>query len=316
MRRPLVRPAPPSRALGLGFAAATWHAAKAFAGLLVRTVRAYMDDHCATYAAAIAYYAIFSLVPLTLVTLSVLSLVIDTERTTDFIFRQLPLEETSTVRAQVEQVVRRAREVSGAGLAIGIATLLWSSSGIFTAIRRGLFVAARGREGRPFYFAKLFDFALIPALGLLILLTVAAMAAAQIAVEQVGEFSAIGLDTAATTRIVTTAVTAIASFSGFVLLYRYIPRPTPSWRQALFGAVFATVLFEISKYSYTIVLELTPFTRDTALYAGFGTALTFLLWMFINASILLLGAEFGRTATAGRRARLDRSTEGFFHPFG
>ena len=38
----------------------------------------------------------------------------------------------------------------------------------------------------------------------------------------------------------------------------------------------------------------TDFSRDTAIYAGFGTALAFLLWMFVNASILLLGAEFGR----------------------
>ncbi len=301
---------------GLGVAAAVWAISRRVARLLVRTVRAYMDDHCATYAAAIAYYAIFSLVPLALVTLSVLGLVVDTKRITDFVFNQLPLKETDSVRANVEEIVRRAREVSVAGLGIGIVTLLWSSSGIFTAIRRGLFVAARGREARPFYFAKLTDFALIPALGLLILLTVGAMAAVQITIEQVGDLGQFGLTTAVATRAVTTVVIGGASLAGFLLLYHFVPRPRPSWRQTALSASFATVLFEISKYSYTILLEITPFTRDTALYAGFGTALTFLLWMFINASILLLGAEFGRAASAGRKVKLDRSTEGFFHPFG
>jgi membrane protein len=80
----------------------------------------------------------------------------------------------------------------------------------------------------------------------------------------------------------------------FALLYKYVPTIRPPWREALGGASFATVLFEGAKNVIAIVVAATSFSRDTAIYAGFGTALAFLIWMFVNASILLLGAEFGR----------------------
>ncbi|HKS91139.1 MAG TPA: hypothetical protein VJQ83_04355, partial [Tepidiformaceae bacterium] len=37
------------------------------------------------------------------------------------------------------------------------------------------------------------------------------------------------------------------------------------------------------------------------IYAGFGTALGFLLWIFVNASVMLLGAEFGRAVKLAQR---------------
>jgi membrane protein len=80
----------------------------------------------------------------------------------------------------------------------------------------------------------------------------------------------------------------------FALLYKYVPTVRPPWREALGGATFATLLFEITKNLIATFIAYANFSRDTAIYAGFGTVLAFLIWMFVNASILLLGAEFGR----------------------
>ena len=66
--------------------------------IVVTAIRLYVDDGCSTYAAAIAYYAIFSIIPLSLITLSVFGLVIDQDRIADWIFDQIPLQETDSVR--------------------------------------------------------------------------------------------------------------------------------------------------------------------------------------------------------------------------
>lgn len=262
--------------------------------VIVRTFRLYVDDGCGTYAAAIAYYAIFSLVPLSLIILSIFGLVVEEQRITNFVFEQLPLKETPSVRDNVAQIVKRAHDISAAGLSFGVIALIWSSSGIFSAVRKGLNAASHRKKGRPYWHGKLIDFALIPALGTLIVLSVGLTALSQVVIERVGTFGPLDFNTNLALRISSYIIPAMLSFGMFTLLYKYVPTARPAWTEALAGAGFATVLFELTKNFYAMIFALTAFSKDTAIYAGFGNALGFLLWLFVNASILLLGAEFAR----------------------
>jgi membrane protein len=254
--------------------------------ILARTIHLYVEDGCSTYAAAIAYYAIFSIIPLSLITLSIFGLVVDRDRIVEWVFDQIPLRETESVRDNVDEIIRRTRQVGPASIGLGFLFLVWSSSGIFGAVRKGLNAATHLR--------KLIDIALIPALGLLIALSVGLTAMARIVVERVDEVGPFNIDTNLALNIAGYILPAMASFSMFSLLYKYVPTVRPQWREALAGAIFATVLFEITKNLIAVFVAYSNFSRDTAIYAGFGTALGFLIWMFVNASILLLGAEFGR----------------------
>jgi membrane protein len=278
--------------------------------VIVRTIQLYVDDSCGTYAAAIAYYAIFSLVPLSLIILSIFGLVVDHNRITTFVFEQLPLKETPQVRDSVAHIVTRAQDISAAGLGFGVLALLWSSSGIFSAVRKGLNAAAHRKTSRPYWHGKLLDLALVPCLGILIILSVGLTAATQVVIERAGGLGPLNFDTNLALRISGYVLPATVSFSMFALLYRYVPTARPVWSEALAGAAFATVLFELAKNFYALVFSLTAFSKDTAVYAGFGNALGFLLWLFVNASILLLGAEFGRALTRPEgRENADAETE-------
>ncbi|MGE3076314.1 MAG: YihY/virulence factor BrkB family protein [Dehalococcoidia bacterium] len=262
--------------------------------IIARTIHLYVEDGCSTYAAAIAYYAIFSIIPLSLITLSVFGLVVDRDRIVEWVFDQIPLRETESVRNNVDEIIRRTRQVGPASIGLGFLFLVWSSSGIFGAVRKGLNAATHLRKGQPYWHGKLIDIALIPALGLLIALSVGLTAMARIVVERVDEVGPFNIDTNLALNIAGYILPAMASFSMFSLLYKYVPTVRPQWREALAGAVFATFLFEITKNLIAIFVAYSNFSRDAAIYAGFGTALGFLIWMFVNASILLLGAEFGR----------------------
>lgn len=262
--------------------------------VLGTTIRLYVEDGCSTYAAAIAYYAIFSIIPLSLITLSVGGLVIEQDRIAEWVFDQIPLQETPGVRENVDQIIERARKISPASIGLGFLFLIWSSSGIFSAVRKGLNAATHLRKGRPYWHGKLIDFALIPALGLLIMLSVGLTAMTRLVLERVDEVGPFHIDTNTALQLAGYVLPAVASFTMFLLLYKYVPTVRPPWREAFGGAVFATLLFEAAKNLMATVIAWSDFSRDTAIYAGFGTALGFLIWMFVNASILLLGAEFGR----------------------
>lgn len=269
--------------------------------VVAATFQHFFEDSCGTYAAAIAYYAIFSLVPLSIIVLSVFGLVVDREEIVDFVFEQVPLQDTADVKANVNEIVHRAQEFSLASLSFGVITLLWSGTGIFAAVRRGLNAASHRTTPRPYWRAKLLDFAFVPVLGLLIVLALALSAVAQVAIERAGSIGGLDLNTNEAIRLVSYAVPAMFTFAMFTVLYRVVPTVPPLWAEALAGAFFATVLFETAKNIYAAVFAMTPFSTDTAIYASFGTALAFLLWMFINASILLLGAEFARALAAVSR---------------
>jgi membrane protein len=258
------------------------------------TIHLYLEDSCSTYAAAIAYYAIFSIVPLSLIILSILGLVVDQSRITDFVFEQIPLQESASVRSNVDEIVARAHQMSFASLGFGVLFLIWSSSGIFAAVRRGLNAATHLKQTRPYWHGKVIDIMLIPCLGLLILLSVGLTGAAQFALERLGHWGPLDLNANRAIYVSSYLLPALVSFSMFSLLYKYVPNARPPWSEALSGATLATVLFELAKNAVALLIGFSGFSRDTAIYAGFGTALAFLLWMFVNASILLLGAEFGR----------------------
>ncbi|GIW14038.1 MAG: hypothetical protein KatS3mg062_1477 [Tepidiforma sp.] len=270
--------------------------------VVAAAVRWYLDDDCPTYAAAIAYYGIFSVIPLGLITLSVFGLFADREAIVNWVFEQVPLEQTVQVRGNVEAVVRRAQEFSPASLGFGILFLVWSSSGIFGAVRNGLNATAHVKGKRPFWRSKLIDILLVAVVGALVTVSVAATATARVVAAKVDGNAPFPFDRQAATEVTGLVLAPVVTFTMFVVLYRLTPAIRPAWRDALAGAVLATVLFEAAKNVVAVLVAQSSFSRDTAIYAGFGSALAFLLWMYINGTILLFGAEFGR-ALRMRRMR-------------
>lgn len=270
--------------------------------VVAAAVRGYVDDNCPTYAAAIAYYAIFSVIPLALITLSVFGLFADRQAIVNWVFEQVPLQETESVRANVEEVVRRAQQFSPASLGFGLVFLVWSSSGIFGAVRNGINATAHLKGSRPFWRGKLIDILLVAVLGALVTVSVAATATARVVVARVDGSAPFPFDRQAATEVTGLVLAPLVTFTMFIILYRVAPAARPAWRDALPGAALATVLFEAAKNVVAIVVAQSSFSRDTAIYAGFGSALAFLLWMYINGSILLFGAEFARALRLRRQA--------------
>lgn len=269
------------------------------AGVVVRTFQFYSADNCSIYAAAIAYYAIFSLVPLALVTLSIFGAFVERDEIVDFVFEQFALQDTASVRQDVDQIIGRAGEFSLAGLSFGAVGLFWSGSGIFSALRRGLNATTHMPQGRAFWRSKLLDLALVPSVGLLIVLSIGLTAASRVAIDRAGDLGVIEINGGTATRLLGIFLPTLVSYPTFVLMYRFVPSHRVGWREALVSAGFATVVFEAFKNVIALVFSFTAFTQDQAIYAGIGTALVILFVVFLAGSIILLGAEFGRAAMRG-----------------
>ena len=81
----------------------------------------------------------------------------------------------------------------------------------------------------------------------------------------------------------------IFSFFTFTLIYYILPNTKVGWRDAIVGGLFGAFLFEIVKNSF--VWGIGAMITSNPTYGVIGVLVGFLFWVYISASILLLGAE-------------------------
>lgn len=245
----------------------------------------------ATYAAAVSYYALFSIFPLLIVAVSIFGLVIrdpaTRDRVVDAILDQLPAQ--ANLRTQVEEVIEDVAGTSGSitGLA-GIIAALWTASGMFGALRRGLNRAFDVPGTRPFLHGKLMDLAGV--LGVLSLGALSVAATAILTLVRTLSDDVISGPIAQLAWSVAIILLPFAlSFITFVVVYRMIPNRAVTSAAVWPGAALAAVGFELAKAGFGLYVA--NFSRYQEVYGALGGAVAFMFFVFLVSNIVLFGAE-------------------------
>jgi membrane protein len=92
-------------------------------------------------------------------------------------------------------------------------------------------------------------------------------------------------------------VLAILVAAGLALAYRYIPnRDSPPWRGVFVGAALATVLWLIGSALFSVYVG--QFASYSRTYGTVGIVVVLLMWLWLSALIVLLGAELNAAIEA------------------
>ncbi len=255
--------------------------------LVLGTSRRFRAHDCLLLAAGLAFYTILSLFPLLLGVTAIFGpLLAGTD-----LQQQLIASVGNAFPGSADLITRTFNEVARGQRTIGVVslvTLILSASQIFVGIRRALNRAWGVTHTHSFLHRRLLEAAM---LGSVILLVLASWAA-------VALFSALRPLLPPDLAVpgsgpVAAAVTALTSFTlsfgVFALLYRFVPKANVSWADVRLGALLAAILFEAGKYAFSWYL--TGFARYSLIYGSLGTTIVFLMWSYLSALILLLGAE-------------------------
>jgi membrane protein len=276
---------------------------KGWPTLLVRTGLAFDQDEGAVVSRSIAYYALFSLFPLLLVLISAASSILADEEALQIVIelfeRVLPIS-ADLARESIEQALAARGTVN---IIAGLG-LLWSATGVFTAMYRAVNKAWGNPKSRLFLKEKLFGLAVVLIVGLILLGTTLLSTAASVL--QRWDGTIFGWQPFARPEMValwgnlSTFVPPVISVVTFIILYRTIPLNRVSWRDVWLGGLIAGLIWEAARQIYAWYLA--NVATHSLIYGSVGVIIGFLLWAYLSAMILLIGAEFTAQHTAWRKA--------------
>ena len=285
-----------SRGQGLIYSVPAPPAARILIDLLIRTFRNFSRDDGSHMAAGVAYYAIFSLFPLALAAVAIGGFVLSAPHLQEELFRfldsQLPVSGDSTlIEDNIEQIINARATL---GLLAGV-TLLWSGRTVFGAVHRVVNRAWKVTESPHFLLHQLAQ--VTAAVG-----AVALFAASTTLSTFVRTF----VDThilpgAIPWALGLSVLPFLMSTLLLLLVYKIVPDTPVRWPDALPPAIVAGVAFEIVKAVFSYYLA--NLSNLDLVYGSITTIVALMLFLYIVALILVLGAELSseinRTSKAG-----------------
>lgn len=252
-------------------------------GILACAAREALTPDSAITASAIAYYALFSLFPLTLLSISIASFYLGPSMDLQLVVQKLEFIAPALgqlLGKNIDEIFRARGPIT----LIALAGLIWSASTIFYTFTQTLSKIWSHKKRRSVWTRR--------GLSILFILTfvgpalfLASFAGSMITnfvtrlpvqiipfVDGIGVLAAILLDIAL-----------------FMVVYIMLPHGSSTWRVILHGAIAAGLLWEFAKKAFLFFV--TTYISVSNLVFGSVTAIiAFLTWAYLSGIIFLFGA--------------------------
>jgi membrane protein len=257
-----------------------------------RAVLEFVDDRGHRDAAQIAFFAVLSAVPLTMLLVGGLGLAFDDsevrERTVEVVFDNIPLAQSAD-REATEAAVRSALDNTGELGPISILLLLVAATGVMGALRHSI-NQAWDIERRPSILKrKALDLALVVGAAVLVVFTLT-LAATRRAEELLDDEGSGGWLASVALDVLGDVLPFFFAVAVILFLYRVLPWPRPEVREIWPGAVVAAALIGLTREALDAYFE--HLADFGALYGSLGALMALLLFVYAVANVLVFGAEF------------------------
>jgi membrane protein len=259
-------------------------------------VRFFQDDPW-KHSAATAFFTIFSLPGIAIISITVASYFYEDELVREQLITQIRLLTGEASAQQVQELMAQTYVTNASFImkVIGIGTLAFSATTVFISLQDSLNYIWRIRpkpkkEVVKFIFNRLLSLAMIVSLGFLILVSLFADTMITILQEKV--LNVFSEETLHIAQIINVLISVGLVFLIFSVIYKVLPDAEISWKDIWIGALVTTVLFVAGKFGIGYYLG-TSNLNDA--YGAAGSLVLLLSWVYYSLMILLLGAEITYT---------------------
>lgn len=265
-----------------------------FLRLLKETFGEWQNDRASQLAAALAYYTVFSLTPLLVITIAIAGSIFGEAAARQEIIGRIQSLVGNSGTDVIETILNNASQPQIKGLAslISIAVLLLGASGVFAQLQDAFNQIWNVSDDQPkggigeIIKKRLLSFLMVLFIGLLLLISLI-LSTILSALNNLGNDLLPGFEQIWNIFNYVLSFAIIAFL--FALLYKYVPDVHIAWKDVKIGAIFATFLFIIGKEILGMYLGRSSFSSA---YGAAGSLIVLLAWIYYSAQILLFGAEF------------------------
>ncbi|MCK9814224.1 ribonuclease BN [Pseudomonas chlororaphis] len=256
--------------------------------VLLRTIKEFVDDEMSTYASALAYQMLFSLFPFILFLIALIGFL----HLPDF-FTWLRLQSELVLPPQaleqVNPVIDQLQQSKGGLLSVGIVIALWTASAGVRLMMSAMNAAYDVVEARPIW--KRFPLSIFYTIGIAGMLLVAAglmVLGPQVMAWLAGQ---VGLEDFIVTlwTVLRWPLIVLLLMIAVALMYYVMPDVKQEFRFITPGSVLAVVVWIIASLGFGYYVK--TFSDYNAMYGSIGAIIVLLLYFYISAAVLLLGAE-------------------------
>jgi membrane protein len=256
--------------------------------------RAYSEDDTLDLGAALAFYTIFSILPMLVVVLAVAGLLAGPDAAEGQLFVRLSGFVGEDTAKALQGLLGNAYQ-SGQGIVatvVGLATLVVGATGVFNALKNSI---NRIWEIKPkprnsilgLIIARLLSFSFVLGMGFLMVVSFLLSALVTAFSDQIVSWlpGMAGILVVAISNGVSFAMTV----GVFAALFKYLPDARVTWRDVLPGAVLTTLLFAVGEYALAYYFQL---SNPASAFGAAASLISLLLWVYYSSQIFFLGAEF------------------------
>jgi membrane protein len=255
----------------------------------------FFADRGTHLAAMVAYFALLSFVPLVFLALSLLGLAHRADAS-DFLVKELRRAFPGSSVQSILSLVHRVQDNAATLGIIGGVFLLWSSLSLFSALESALNIVY-GRPNRSFLKGK--AVAALVMTGSLVTLFLSLVVGA-FGVEVLRRYAPGLVGNGLVAYVVSIAVSLLGVFVFVLTIYRVLPNTGVTLRDALPGAVLAAILLEASFQILPVFVRLAGINVTLRVLGG---PVILLLWLYVMANVIVLGAELNWWIAQRRSSR-------------
>ena len=260
--------------------------------MLKTTGTRWVDHNTPRLGAALAYYTVLSMAPLLVVAIGIAGLVFGDQAARGEIVSQISDLVGNDIGRIVQDLLKSAHQQDHgiAASVFGGVTLLIGASAVFGELRDSLNLIWN-HETKTIGFTgfiryRLFTFAVVMAVGFLLLVSLVVNTMLAFLSTLVGSFIAVPPTVAL---VLEPLISIVVTTLLFALTYKYIPDVPVKWRDVQIGALFTAILFSVGKS--LIGLYLGKASVGSA-YGAAGSLVVLLVWVYYSSQIFFFGAEF------------------------
>jgi membrane protein len=245
--------------------------------------REWQRDRVDDVAGSVSFFAVLALFPFLLFLLSLASLIMDPTRTEILIqevARVTPPQVTDILATRIRQFAHQPRVGL---LTFGVILAIWSASSAIASLMGALNTVFGVTESRSFLKRRLI------AIGMTLFFAVCALAATLIAVAAPALYRYLPGPAMTVVAWLRIPVAGILMMLLWATIYWVLPDVTRKFRFITPGSVVGVLVWLLASWGFSEYVV--HFPRSQAAYGALGGVVVLLLWMWISAQALLVGAE-------------------------